>query len=426
MARIQPRLSIGLPVYNGQNHLAKTLESLLSQSFGDFELIISDNNSNDGTEAICRRMASRDRRIRYIRLTRNIGAAANFNLVFQRAKAPYFKWTPHDDLYEPTCFERCMETLEASPPDVVLCYPRTLLIDEDDQPLGPYDDLTDLREESPSQRLLHLLSIPGCWCHAVMGVIRRDVLRKTNLIGPFAGSDNVLLVELALQGKFSEVPEKLFQRRVHRHSSLHANPTPEQLATWFDPRNESRAVTHRLTRLRHKIQAIGRADLPPVEKLRCYAVLARVARIRQWTLSVLGREILRAFKKNTWDRYTVETAAHHNGQLLFYRLWALLSGMRRRDMQRIRASWMGLCTDQKNSQLLLDLAAESLKGRPEPRAQQILHAWLTCASPPHREAAARALGLPPQPVRVTALHKRRNAKASSAMKTVVSGTDYPA
>ena len=76
-----PRLSIGLPVYNGENYLAESLDALLGQSYEDFELIISDNASTDGTADICRRYAKQDSRIRYVRQPRNIGCAPNHNFV---------------------------------------------------------------------------------------------------------------------------------------------------------------------------------------------------------------------------------------------------------------------------------------------------------------------------------------------------------
>ena len=107
-----PRLSIGLPVYNGQHLLARALDSLLAQTFRDFEIIISDNASSDSTPQICRAYARRDRRIRYVRNSRNLGAIANFNRVFELSRAPLFKWAAHDDLYRETYLERCIRLLE--------------------------------------------------------------------------------------------------------------------------------------------------------------------------------------------------------------------------------------------------------------------------------------------------------------------------
>jgi glycosyltransferase involved in cell wall biosynthesis len=92
-----PKVSIGLPVYNGDKYINKALDSLLSQSFTDFEIIISDNNSIDNTGTICREYVDRDSRIRYIRQIENIGAVDNFEYVLNEATGRYFKWAAADD-----------------------------------------------------------------------------------------------------------------------------------------------------------------------------------------------------------------------------------------------------------------------------------------------------------------------------------------
>lgn len=92
-----PTISIGLPVYNGGDHLKTCLESLLAQSFQDFEVFISDNSSTDNTQQICEHFAGIDSRITYVRQPDNIGAASNFRFVFERTSSPLFKWMAHDD-----------------------------------------------------------------------------------------------------------------------------------------------------------------------------------------------------------------------------------------------------------------------------------------------------------------------------------------
>jgi glycosyltransferase involved in cell wall biosynthesis len=94
-----PRLSIGLPVYDGENYLAESLDALLGQSYEDFELIISDNASTDGTADIRRRYQKQDLRIRHIRQPRNFGLAPNHNFVFEQARGELFKRAPHNDLH---------------------------------------------------------------------------------------------------------------------------------------------------------------------------------------------------------------------------------------------------------------------------------------------------------------------------------------
>ena len=106
-------VSVGLPVYNGARYLPAAIDSLLSQTFEDFELIISDNGSTDETERICRGYAARDPRVRYVRSDVNRGLLWNFRNVLELARAPRFKWMAHDDICAPEFLRRCMEELDA-------------------------------------------------------------------------------------------------------------------------------------------------------------------------------------------------------------------------------------------------------------------------------------------------------------------------
>ena len=131
-----PKISIGLPVYNGANFLRPALDSILQQDYTDFELIISDNASTDETSQICQQYAADDRRIRFIRCESNIGAAGNFRKVFDLARSDYFKWATHDDIHLPGFLSRCVEVLGQSPPSVVLVAPRAELIDGEGKKLA--------------------------------------------------------------------------------------------------------------------------------------------------------------------------------------------------------------------------------------------------------------------------------------------------
>src|ERR1700693_4622631 len=110
-----PMVSIGLPVYNGEVYLRQALDSILAQTFSDFELVISDNASTDSTEVICREYAAVDSRIRYRRQTRNRGVTWNFRQVVLLSSGKYFLWTSCDDLLAPNYVERCIEVLENDP-----------------------------------------------------------------------------------------------------------------------------------------------------------------------------------------------------------------------------------------------------------------------------------------------------------------------
>ncbi|AJM91268.1 glycosyltransferase family 2 protein [Nitrosopumilus piranensis] len=108
-------LSIGLPVYNGEKSIEKSINSLLNQTFTDFELIISDNASNDNTEKICREYAKKDSRIKYYRQDKNIGPLKNFSYVLENATSQYFMWAADDDLWEDSFIEKNIQVLESDP-----------------------------------------------------------------------------------------------------------------------------------------------------------------------------------------------------------------------------------------------------------------------------------------------------------------------
>src|SRR5215472_17867412 len=127
---IAPRLSVGLPVYNGENYLAESIDALLGQSYEDFELVISDNASTDGTAGICHRYARQDSRVRYIRQPSNIGAAPNHNFLIDQARGELFKMASHDDLYARDLLQRCIDALDEYP-QVVLAHSWSAVIDEE-------------------------------------------------------------------------------------------------------------------------------------------------------------------------------------------------------------------------------------------------------------------------------------------------------
>jgi glycosyltransferase involved in cell wall biosynthesis len=208
-----PRLSIGLPVYNGEQYLRESIESLLGQTFTDFELIICDNASTDATSRICEEYAARDPRVRYFRNSRNAGGINNANLTFERARGELFRWAAHDDVCAPTLLERCVQVLEQHP-EAVGVYPATITIDEDGKETGSRYG-REGTAASPSARFREL-SYRHHPCEPIYGVIRAEILRKTRLQQNYTGSDRALLCELALHGPFVQIPEALFYKRYHR------------------------------------------------------------------------------------------------------------------------------------------------------------------------------------------------------------------
>lgn len=217
MAEKSPRLSIGLPVYNGEKFLPTALDSLLNQTFTDFHLIISDNASTDNTEAICLAYAAKDHRIRYYRNQENIGCARNFNRVFELSNTEYFKWAAHDDLHDPDYIRKCIEILDKDP-SFILCSSQVSFIDEQGEFLQNYN--IHIKADSPKkyERFNELLI--KHLCYPIYGVIRSDAIRKVPPMGSHGNADGIFLLRLGLVGRFYEIPEYLFFARTHPEQSM--------------------------------------------------------------------------------------------------------------------------------------------------------------------------------------------------------------
>jgi glycosyltransferase involved in cell wall biosynthesis len=268
---VEPRVSIGLPVYNGDQFLAEAIDSLLAQTYRDFELIISDNASTDRTEAICRERAARDPRIRYYRSDTNRGAMWNFNRVVELARGEYFKWAAHDDKHEPTYVERCVEVLERDASVVLAC---TQLVDIDENDVRKAVDVPDLRWDSPQPNVrFRALANPHHRCESVFGVIRTEALKKTMLISDYAGCDRVLLAQLALAGKFHEVPETLFLHREHKKRSTKEYKTEQTRSAWFNPARADKPDAPHVRMLQGYARVVKEAEVPWTDKFVCMAML---------------------------------------------------------------------------------------------------------------------------------------------------------
>ncbi|MEB8336843.1 glycosyltransferase family 2 protein [Streptomyces endophyticus] len=275
-----PRLSIGLPVYNGEEYLAESLDALLGQTYEDFELVITDNASTDGTEAICRRYAEQDARIRYIRLPRNIGAAPNHNYVFTQCHGELFKWASHDDLYARDLLRRCVLALDEYP-DVILAHADQAVIDEDGKVKVPYAYTLNTDSPRAPERFRSMLFEPGG--DDFYGVIRADVLRKVKPHDSYHHADRTFVAEIGLHGPFYQVPELLYFRRDHPTRAERANPSKRSRCVNLDPRRAG--VLHPTPRLLAEyvlgfVSAIRRAPLSSAERAACYRHLVAWATSR--------------------------------------------------------------------------------------------------------------------------------------------------
>lgn len=277
----RPRVSIGLPVYNGENFLADAIDSVLAQTFTDFELVISDNASTDRTESICRAYTAQDARIRYYRVDQNKGAAWNYNRVFQLSAGDYFRWLAHDDKLAPDLLQKSVQVLDAHP-DVVLCSTWVVDIDENDEALITKQTTVDYRVGRASKRFWNLSEVrPDYLCEEVFGLIRADVLGQTKLIDYYTDSDRTLLAHLGLFGPFYEIPEPLFFHRMHSHSSVRVNPDRHERMLWFDPSLKGRLFFPHWLQLKELFVVVGQSPVDLKERLMCYLYVLRWAKRRR-------------------------------------------------------------------------------------------------------------------------------------------------
>lgn len=269
MARL-PKLSIGLPVYNGEPYLRETLDAILGQSFGDFELFVSDNASTDATEEIARGAASRDARVTYHRNATNLGAAANLTAVSRKASAPYFKWACADDRLAAGFLEAALHELDEHP-EAVLCYGGVTLIDAEGHELGPYEQGLDLRSPDVAERFGRARTYMGL-LNVLQGVVRTEVLARVAPHGPYRGSDQVLVAELSLHGRIHEIRAPMLFRRMHPQAASAAKSV-EQKVAHLDP--TKRFSTYYWRHSIEHLRAIARAPLAARTKVQLAAGVLR-------------------------------------------------------------------------------------------------------------------------------------------------------
>jgi glycosyltransferase involved in cell wall biosynthesis len=293
-----PTVSIGLAVYNGANYLAGAIESILDQTYTDFELIVSDNASTDETPAIIERYAAKDPRIRVHRNEVNIGGARNENLTFEMSCGKYFRLAAHDDLCAPTLLEACVDVLEADP-GIVVCYTGSVHIDDE----GAVTDTKLLKRGMalrPSDRFREI-SARRHDCEPMYGLIRSDALRSVRPQGNYVDADRVLLSELALRGRFLELPVPLFYKRFHaKNAYIDWNAR----MAWYNPTEKTRIALPLWLAFRGLLSGVFRAPISTTEKLRCMGVATGWA-LSNWKrlakdVAVAGWLLTRPRHKRAW------------------------------------------------------------------------------------------------------------------------------
>ncbi len=292
----QPRVSVGLPVYNGERYLEESIDSLLGQTYEDFELVISDNASTDRTAEICKRYARQDSRVRYIRQSQNIGLAPNHNFVFRQSRGEFFKWAASDDLYARDLLQRCVTALDEHP-DVVVAHAWEAVIDDKGTVTQALEyPLTTDSPSAPQRLRSFLFGSSGLFDRAdgrgmlridnngilracdEYGVIRTDVMRQISPLASYHHSDRIVVCELLLRGTFHITPDWMYFRREIPDRAYNADPSVRARATVMNPARANR-VRHPTARLVGEyfwgyVTAIHRAPLSSRDRRECYRQLA--------------------------------------------------------------------------------------------------------------------------------------------------------
>ena len=294
------RLTVGLPVFNGEDYLESSLRSILDQTHTDFELVIADNASSDATEDICRAVCRVDTRVRYVRHSENIGAGPNHNFVVEQASGELFRWAAADDLVRPTAFARCIELLDDAGPSAVLAFSQTEIIDEHGEHIKNWAAQGAVDQPTPDGRLRALIGQPNGHLYSggpmspFYGIVRTAALRSTRRHQSFYGSDRVLLVELVLRGKLVEVSEALYGRRQHSAQSggsWSSSGSALERDKWVDPSFSGMAMPQSRLVAGYAKAVLG-APLTSIERRRCLWTVAAIS-LRNGTLRDVFGEVRR-------------------------------------------------------------------------------------------------------------------------------------
>ena len=282
-----PRLSIGVPVYNGADYIAEAIGSHLEQDFEDFELVVSDNCSDDDTPVIVQTLAAQDSRITYTRNDSNIGGPANFNRLFRLTSGELFRWAAADDRIEPGYLRKVIDLFDQDP-NLVIGHSEAQLIDPHSEPMlqmeqgylggdgymeaikltpPPGDDR--FGSSNPHERIDAVINNNHRNFY-IFGVMRRATMMHTRLHGPFYGGDRTLLVEMAMRGRFRKVPEPLFASRSHAKNSGRNGLNFEELK-----QHGAKDLSFASQVMKGYVDAIRSADVGRAEELRCLAIVAK-------------------------------------------------------------------------------------------------------------------------------------------------------
>ena len=298
----EPKVVIGLPVYNGQKYLVAAIESHLAQSFSDFVLVISDNGSTDATQDICEDYARRDPRVKYLRSPENRGILWNHRRVLDGITSPdqYFRWAGADDIIEPGLLQDMVSVL-ASRPEVAAVVPDTKNIDANGALTGSMARSLDLQQADVFLRARDVLL--ANYQHVIAyGLLRVSTLRGMRTGPNYPGWDAIFVWELALRGLLVQTHGPSLLRRFHAGSISRAK-TAKEVRRWVDPKNRTGINFPHWNWAYERMRILLGCPLPARERLRIGIFLTRAT---FWQRRALIRDFTQAVRRTLGlsDEYT--------------------------------------------------------------------------------------------------------------------------
>ena len=296
------KVIIGLPVYNGQKYLDAAIESHLSQSFGDFNLVISDNGSTDATPEICAGYAAKDKRVKFLRSDVNRGILWNHRRVFEAIESPdqYFRWAGADDIMEPGLLQ-AMVTVLNTRPEVEAVVPDTKNIDDRGEIIGSMGRELNLQSPDVFERAHDVLM--ASYQHVIAyGLLRASTLRLMRTGPDYIGWDPIFVWELALRGQMVQVAGPVLLRRFHP-GSISRVKTAKEMRKWVEPNSKAGMNFPHWTWAYERARALIASPLSARERLRIGMFLARYT---VWQRAWLARDVIQAARRTLRlsDEYT--------------------------------------------------------------------------------------------------------------------------
>ena len=217
MSASKPKVSLGIPLYNESEFLEETIISLLNQSFKDIEIIAIDNNSSDDSFKILEKYSKKDNRLKIYKNKANIGQSENFNLVFEKSEGEYFSWIGAHDKYEKNYVEKLVNKFKKNQ-NISVAFSNVSNIDKKGNYINLEKDIGfELKNKSSLFRLLELPRVIKGSGDIVMGMYKKDLLRKTTLFPKgIMWPDVFLIYQLSKLGKIVKEEESLRKRRYFR------------------------------------------------------------------------------------------------------------------------------------------------------------------------------------------------------------------